>query len=165
MRLCIVEILHTVLQITEKRIGLQQASAHLRRQQFFFCEYAQGGTGRAVAKPWVAATPDQLKNLRKEFNFAYAAAAKLDIDIALRMASFLSYDFGPYLRMHITQRMNRAKIQVATVNERSHNRLERSNVLGAPGQCTRFDPGITFPLAPLHHQILLKHPEAGCQWA
>ncbi len=163
MGLRIVEILQTVFQVAQEGIGVEQVVDDLRRQQPFLCQRAQHRAGRALAQAGIASAPDQLEHLCQEFDFPDAATAELDIDVALRMTGFLSHHLGTDLRMHGPDRIDRAEIQIAAVDERPHDRFQRRDVVRLAGHGACLDPGIPFPFAALDDEVLLEHVETGCE--
>ncbi len=155
MGLGVVQILQTMFQVAQESHRIPASARTVGGiSKSLASQRAQRGAGRALAQFRLAAAADQLEDLGQEFDFADAAAPQLDVVAALRVARLLAR--RPRRGSgHASMRIASidAEIQVAAVNERAHDIVQRRDIGGAAGDGARLDPGVALPFAALHDQV------------
>ena len=101
---------------------------------------------------------NQLKKLYDEFNLAYATCTKFNVANKSFFQNLLSNHI-----FHFTQGMNHTKINISTVYETGNDVIKLITILFRPYNYTRLDEGITFPLAPMCMEVVLKMIKVHCQ--
>ena len=178
VRLCVFDVLQTVLQLAQEAVSLGQPrhgvgvdQAALRRRP----QHLQRG---AHAQPEILPAANELKHLRDEFNLADAAAPELDVGRArLQMAHVVALLVGTVaalgclvadLRMQRANGGDHAVIEIATKHKRARHAIQLLDHAG----CMRtgrvsddatLDPGVALPLPALHDEVLLQHAQTARQ--
>jgi hypothetical protein len=106
------------------------------------CQRANVSTTPRHAGPLPAA-PDQLAHLGDELDFANAARAEFDIRAHRNTIAF-SID----TRLHDTQRLDRAKVEISAEDERPQRFDQSLPGITIAGAGPRADPCIPFPIRP-----------------
>ena len=151
MSLLIIQHLQTVLESAQEQICLVQTRDCRITQQLGATQARQHRQQRYFAQQGILTTANQLQRLRSEFDLADAAGPQLDV-----IGQVTSYHLAGDQTAHLTQRIEHAKIKVASINKRpQHIRLYRRKQ-SLTGQRPRFDIGIAFPVAARRLQVVFK---------
>ena len=150
LRLLIIEILETVLQVAQEHVGRLQIVGRFRRKHALLRQQPQGGLRRAQAQRRVLATSHQLENLSDELDLANPAGSQLDVVVQLA-----ARHLGADLCMQPAQRCDGTVIEVTAIDERRYDGVEVR--LRCAAHHPRLYPRVAFPLAPLGMQVLLEH--------
>ena len=158
MGLLVVGVLQAVFETAQKAIGGDELFHTVGRQQAALGEQGERVERWTDLQRAVAATADELKDLRDEFDFADAARAELDV-IGLVLARY----FAANLRVQVAHGVDRAEVEVLAINERADDFTQRLDPMILPVlariHASRLDPGITLPFAALRDQIVFQRDE------
>ena len=131
----IVDVLQGVLEVAQEHIGRREPVAGRGRQHVLAAERGQRLQRRARAQARIAPGADDLERLRDELDLAYPAAAELDVVGAFLAAGIAPRAFGADQSMQITQRVDRAEVEILAEHERPHDVEERPGLaIELPGR-------------------------------
>ena len=153
MRLLVIEVLKTVLEVAQEHVRLGELAHGVRIEQPALREERQHVERRLAPQRRIAAAADQLEELHDELDFADAAGPELDV-----VGDIAALDLRAHLPVQIAHRREGAVIEMAAKHERPHEIHQLRAAI--PGERPRFDPGVTLPLAALRDEIVFEHVEA-----
>ena len=167
VRLCVIEILQTMLQAAQENIGGRQLTHGIRTQLPTFSQERQDLPGRLDLQGFVTPATNQLENLGDKLDLADAARAELDVT-----RHIFAGDFATYLGMQFAHGVDGPEIEVFPEDERTAQgfeirqpALQNSLIACHRGQRPGLDPGIAFPFTPLGDEIIFQRVEAAHQRA
>src|SRR5690606_13757923 len=108
----------------------------------------------------ITAAADQLKSLSDEFDFPNAAAAQLDVVLHAEPG-----DFASNHPLELTQRLQRAEVEIAAVDEGPQHLQQLRASLPVAGDHPRLDHGVALPLPTLALVVGFQRVEAHRQRA
>jgi hypothetical protein len=127
VRLRVGKHLQPVLDAPQEAIGIRQREAGVRADVAGIDQGLQRRQQAALAQVRLAPATDQLQRLRQEFDFADAARTALDV-----VGQLAAGDFGADRRLHRTQSVERAVVEVTPIHERPQGFEERSPAARSP---------------------------------
>src|SRR6266550_7090002 len=152
LRLAIVAILETMLDVAQKAVGALQSVTRALRQQTAFGECGERSPRVAHTKVGLLSPTHDLQRLRDEFDFTNTAASELDV---VRVAA--SALLFAYLAVNIAQTFVHVVIEILAINERRD--VARELVVAVAGQWPCLEPCVAFPRPSLCNKVMLERDE------
>ena len=110
--------------------------------------------------PPVLAAANELERLHDEFDLADAAGTELHVVGQVAPRDFLLDE-----RLHLTQALEHAEVEIAAVDERPHALAVDQPVRLGTGDRARLDPRVALPVAAMGLQIVVEEGRADRQRA
>ena len=154
MGLLVAQHLQAVLQLPQEPVGLGQRRGCLHRHVPRRHQRLQRRQQLAAPQLRLAAAADQLQRLHQEFDLADAAGPALDV-----VGQFLARDLGGNRRLHRAQAVERAEVQVTSIDKRPQRVEEAQAGLDVAGDRPRLLPGVALPVAAFVLEVLLHRRE------
>ena len=137
-----------MFEAAQEAVGFEQLGGSFRRENAGFGQRGQRFLRTFELEAAVLPAADHLEHLRDKFHFANAARTELDV----AGHAFFAH-FAADLAVQPAQGFVGAVVQIFAEHERLHH---AADAVGVRRNHAAFAPGITLPLAPLRHQILLQ---------
>ncbi len=145
MGLAVLFDLKTVFDISQELVGGRQAGVLAAGKQALVAQTEKREHGAAVAHPRVAAAVEPLEALHQKLDVANAAGREFDIEPVLQAAPRRQLLADSLARFG--DRLDRAEIQGALVDERLDELEQAGARLGLAGRDPRLDQHLLFPIA------------------
>ncbi len=149
--------LQAVLGVAQKTVPVGQCAGHLAVQVAELHQQGQHVLETTLLQLLLAAAPDQLLHLDREFHVADAAGTQLQVVGVVP----LGIDPG----FHVAERVEGTEVQVAPVDERSEALDQHLAGRQVPGAGTSFDQRVALPVPAMGDVVVLHRLEVHGQRA
>ncbi len=161
-----------MLDVPQEVVRGPQPRADVRVEQVVDDEPVERRARRPQPQVGHASAADQLEVLRDELDLADAAAAELDVDASRRRGTvrraaaahaFATRGLRADLPVQLAQRVDRAEVEIAAIDERHDEPLELARRVAAEHRSRHdaaLDPREAFPVARARDEVALEHREA-----
>ena len=127
----VVDVLQRVLEVAQEFIaGREPVVLVSRGSEPSSARQASVASVERERRPRLAPAADHLEGLREELDLAYAAAAELDVVVAVIASGVAAAGLGADQCVQVAQRGDRAEVEVLAEHEGPHDVLERAALRG-----------------------------------